>query len=105
MGPTTAYSPSENRSTQQQASTVPSIDALMNGSSDRHGYSSTGNVKTRSPPGQSQPTMANGSADRSPINGSGGAAVKKEGPQDISSERLGFSEDQRAIKVLDKGFR
>ena len=31
--------------------------------------------------------------------------TKAEGPQDIPSEKLGFGEDMRALRVLDRAFK
>lgn len=97
----------------QSASAVPNINSLINAASD-HSYSSP---MARSPSGPSMVVNGHGfgsrntsaptsaSTDRSPTSGIGVTAVKKEAPQDIPSEKVGFSEDMRALKVLDKGFR
>ncbi|MCJ1254136.1 hypothetical protein MMC24_001950 [Lignoscripta atroalba] len=68
-----------------QASTIPSIGALMNGTSHE-------SVDTRS-------DRSGRSSSRSP------GGTKKEGPQDIPSEKLGFGEDMRALRVLDRAFK
>ena len=68
-----------------QASMIPSIGALMNDST----HESAESDRERVPRSNS----------RSP----GGTA--KEGPQDIPSEKLGFREDMRALRVLDRAFR
>ena len=68
-----------------QASTIPSIGALMNGSSNE-------NFDARS-------DRSGRSSSRSP------GGTKKEGPQDIPSEKLGFGEDMRALRVLDRAFK
>ena len=96
----------------QQATTVPSIGALMNGSSEHRyngqasrfpntqGPTSNGsNARMRGNPPSTSETLDRSSA----ING--GSVRKKDGPQDIPSDKVGFSEDMRALKVLDKGFR
>ena len=68
-----------------QASTIPSIGALMNDST----HESAESDRERVPRSNS----------RSP-----GGTVK-EGPQDIPSEKLGFREDMRALRVLDRAFK
>ena len=62
------------------ASTIPSIGALMNGAGDAF------DARSRS-------------ASRSP----GGS--RRDGPQDIPHEKLGFGEDMRALRVLDRAFK
>ena len=76
-------SPRENGA--PQASIIPSIGALMNDSREESADSSRERVAR--------------SNSRSP----GGS--KKEGPQDIPSEKLGFREDMRALRVLDRAFK
>ena len=72
-----------------QASTIPSIGAIMNnGSSGDHGNSPNADAKS----------------DRSEDRTSGGSK-KEKGPQDIPSDKLGFGEDMRALKVLDRAFK
>ena len=61
------------------ASTIPSIGALVNGVSDAQSRSR--------------------SASRSPGDS------KAEGPQDIPHNKLGFGEDMRALRVLDRAFK
>ncbi|MCJ1404716.1 hypothetical protein MMC11_007942 [Xylographa trunciseda] len=69
-----------------QASTIPSIGSLMNGAPND-------NLDTRS-------DRSGRSHSRSP------GGTKKEGPQDIPSEKLGFGgEDMRALRVLDRAFK
>ena len=68
-----------------QASIIPSIGALMNGPTHD-------NLDTRS-------ERSGRSNSRSP------GGTKKEGPQDIPSEKLGFGEDMRALRVLDRAFK
>ena len=68
-----------------QASTIPSIGSLMNGAS-------TESFDTRS-------ERSARSHSRSP------GGTKTEGPQDIPSEKLGFGEDMRALRVLDRAFK
>ncbi|KAL9123576.1 MAG: hypothetical protein Q9217_007004 [Psora testacea] len=83
------------------ASTIPSINALMNGSS----------AETHSS-GKSTATMNGHTANgyhgymqMPPERKSPTSATKgKDGPQDIPSEKVGFGEDMRAIKVLDRAF-
>lgn len=72
-----------------QASTIPSIGSIMNGNSKEN---------VNSP---SADTMEDRSGDRTP----GGSVKKEGGPQDIPSDKLGFSEDMRTLKVLDKTFK
>ncbi|KAL8727929.1 MAG: hypothetical protein Q9181_005520 [Wetmoreana brouardii] len=68
------------------ASSIPSIGALMNGSSGTNG--------------EAQNDRINRSASRSP-----GGTKKSEGPKDIPGEKMGFGEDKRALRVLDRAFR
>ena len=65
------------------ASSIPSIGALINGSS-------ADNSDARS-------EISNRSASRSP----GGT---KKNAKDIPSDKLGFGEDMRTLKMLDKAF-
>ncbi|MCJ1302011.1 hypothetical protein MMC08_004812 [Hypocenomyce scalaris] len=69
-----------------QASSIPSIGAIMNGSSND-------NADARS-------DRSARSSSRSP-----GGTKKAEGPKDIPSEKLGFGEDMRALRVLDRAFK
>lgn len=69
-----------------QASSIPSIGAIMNGSSNE-------NADARS-------DRSARSSSRSP-----GGTKKAEGPKDIPSEKLGFGEDMRALRVLDRAFK
>lgn len=69
-----------------QASTVPSIGSLMNDAS-------ADNTDAKS-------ELSNRSASRSP-----GGTKKKDGPQDIPSDKFGFGEDARAKRVLDRAFK
>lgn len=69
-----------------QASTVPSIGSLMNNAS-------ADNTDAKS-------ELSNRSASRSP-----GGTKKKDGPQDIPSDKFGFGEDARAKRVLDRAFK
>jgi Gti1/Pac2 family transcription factor len=62
------------------ASTIPSIGALVNGAESR-------DARSRS-------------ASRSPR----GSRIEK-GPQDIPHSKLGFGEDMRALRVLDRAFK
>ena len=75
-----------------QASTIPSIGALMNGSTSSPSRGGGDNLDARS-------ERDNRSSSRSP------GGTKKEGPQDIPSEKLGFGEDMRALRVLDRAFK
>ncbi|MCJ1447962.1 MAG: hypothetical protein MMC23_008474 [Stictis urceolatum] len=68
--------------TASNASTIPSIGALMNGSDERSGKRSR-------------------SSSRSP----GGSRREGQGPHDIPHEKLGFREDMRALRVLDRAFK
>lgn len=86
-----------------QPTTIPSIGALMNSSTaEQNGHSpsttsnSNGNANGS---GVATPVGADKSGDKSPGGG------KKDGPQGIATDKVGFSEDRRALKVLDKGFR
>ncbi len=72
-----------------QASTIPSIGSIMNGPSAD---------STNSPNADAR---SDKSGDRTP----GGSAKKESGPQDIPSDKLGFGEDMRALKVLDRAFK
>ncbi|MCJ1226204.1 hypothetical protein MMC12_002853 [Toensbergia leucococca] len=69
-----------------QASNFPSIGALMNGSS-------ADNTDAKS-------DQSGRSGSRSP-----GGTQKKDGPKDIPNEKLGFGEDMRALRVLDRAFK
>lgn len=83
--------------------------------STSNGHSTTANgsgVATPIPTSVGVPDNNKTSGDRSPNagaaapgNGGNGASKKDSGPQDIATEKVGFSEDLRALKVLDKGFR
>lgn len=71
------------------ASTIPSIGAIMNGASAESHNSPNADARS------------DRSGDKTP-----GDSVKKEGgPQDIPSDKLGFGEDMRALKVLDRAFK
>lgn len=69
------------------ASTIPSIGLLMNGSA------TTDNTDAQS-------EVSNRSGSRSP-----GGTKKKDGPQDIPNDKVGFNEDIRALRVLDRAFK
>ena len=71
-----------------QASTIPSIGSIMNGAS----------TDSNSP-------NADAKSDRSGDRTPGGSVKKESGPQDIPSDKLGFGEDMRALKVLDRAFK
>ena len=71
------------------ASTMPSIGAIMNGAAADN--SNSPNADARS--------------DRSREGSPGGSVKKESGPQDIPSDKLGFGEDMRALKVLDRAFK
>lgn len=71
-----------------QASTIPSIGSIMNGAS----------VENNSP-------NADAKSDKSGERTPGGTAKKESGPQDIPNDKLGFGEDMRALKVLDRAFK
>ncbi len=71
-----------------QASTIPSIGSIMNGASA----------------GNSSPN-ADAKSDKSGDRTPGGSVKKESGPQDIPSDKLGFGEDMRALKVLDRAFK
>ncbi|KAL9595157.1 MAG: hypothetical protein Q9219_006613 [cf. Caloplaca sp. 3 TL-2023] len=77
---------SNSTPTQTNASSIPSIGSLVNGS---NGTSS-----------EVQNDRINRSASRSP-----GGTKKSEGPKDIPGEKMGFVEDKRALRVLDRAFR
>lgn len=73
-----------------QASTIPSIGSLMNNASADNADAKS-DVSNRS----------NRSASRSP-----GGTQTKDGPQDIPSDKMiGFGEDARALRVLDRAFK
>ena len=65
------------------ASTIPSIGALIDGATS----SSNGDYRSRS-------------SSRSP-----GGSRREGGPQDIPHDKLGFGEDIRALRVLDRAFK
>lgn len=83
--------------------TVPGIGALMNGASAPPMAGSYA-VPTSTPGNENNPGehRLNGSrADsRSPLNGNNSV----EGPKDIPSEKIGFGEDMRALRQLDRVF-
>ena len=62
------------------ASTIPSIGAIMNSTAD--GYDARRRSTSRSPGGS-----------------------RRDAPQDIPHEKLGFGEDIRALRVLDRAFK
>ncbi|KAI4100519.1 MAG: hypothetical protein L6R37_005434 [Teloschistes peruensis] len=68
------------------ASSIPSIGSLMNGANGNNG--------------EAQSESVNRSASRSP-----GGTRKAEGPKDIPGDKMGFVEDKRALRVLDRAFR
>ncbi|KAI4249332.1 MAG: hypothetical protein LQ352_005694 [Teloschistes flavicans] len=68
------------------ASSIPSIGSLMNGANGTNG--------------EAQSERVNRSASRSP-----GGTRKSEGPKDIPGDKMGFVEDKRALRVLDRAFR
>ncbi|KAI4181329.1 MAG: hypothetical protein LQ346_006812 [Caloplaca aetnensis] len=70
------------------ASSIPSIGSLVNGSNG-----------TQNAEAPSDPTNRR-SASRSP-----GGTKKSEGPKDIPGDKMGFVEDKRALRVLDRAFR
>jgi len=74
-----------------QGPSIPSIGALMNGSSSEN--TNHGQVS-----GNSADAQSDKSGGRSP-NGS-----KKDGPQDIPSDKVGFREDTRVLQVLNRNF-
>ncbi|CAF9906829.1 hypothetical protein IMSHALPRED_005366 [Imshaugia aleurites] len=71
------------------ASTIPSIGAIMNGASAENHNSPNADARS----------------DRSGDKTPGGSVKKEGGPQDIPSDKLGFGEDMRALKVLDRAFK
>ena len=75
-----------------QASTIPSIGSLMNDASADN-TDAKSDVSNRS-------NRSNRSASKSP-----GGTQSKDGPQDIPSDKLGFGEDVRALRVLDRVFK
>lgn len=72
-----------------QASVIPSIGSIMNGASAENNNSPNADAKS----------------DKSGEKTPGGSAKKESGPQDIPSDKLGFGEDMRALKVLDRAFK
>ena len=86
--PQPLYNGSGGRSS--SATTVPSINALMNGPP---------------PPPPSAP-RAEQQQNESGMNGMAatGQPVAAEGPKDIPSEKIGFGEDARALRQLDRVF-
>jgi len=47
-----------------------------------------------------QSEVSNRSSSRSP-----GGTKKEDGPKDIPNDKLGFGEDMRALRVLDRAFK
>ncbi|KAI9735980.1 MAG: hypothetical protein M1834_001446 [Cirrosporium novae-zelandiae] len=72
--------------------TIPSIGAMLNGTSG-----SGDNADAKSD--KSGDKNGSRSSSRSP-----GGTQKTKGPQDIPSEKFGFGEDMRALRVLDRAF-
>ncbi|PGH36070.1 hypothetical protein GX50_01082 [[Emmonsia] crescens] len=81
------------------ATTVPSINALMNGPLPPSTLAPAGSLSNilDGPKPQAQ---ANGRGSRSPKRHRG----SDDGPKDIPSEKIGFGEDMRALRQLDKVF-
>ncbi|KAL8997901.1 MAG: hypothetical protein Q9188_006219 [Gyalolechia gomerana] len=77
---------SNSTPTQTNASSIPSIGSLVN---DSNGTNA-----------EAQGERVNRSASRSP-----GGTKKSEGPKDIPGDKMGFVEDKRALRVLDRAFR
>ena len=76
-----SITPTSKDTMTSSASTIPSIGAIMN-STTADNY----DIRSRS-------------ASRSP------GGTRKDGPQDIPHEKLGFGEDIRALRVLDRAFK
>ena len=72
-----------------QASIIPSIGSIMNGTSADNNNSPNADARSDK------------SGERTP----GGSVKKESRPQDIPSDKLGFGEDMRALKVLDRAFK
>ena len=72
-----------------QTSTIPSIGTIMKGASSDN---------VNSPNADARSDI---SGDRTP----GGSAKKESVPKDIPSDKMGFGEDMRALKVLDRAFK
>ena len=84
------------------ASIIPSINTLMNGSSAESHSNGISPPVPNDHPANGYTSYAQTPPDRkSPPSGTKG----KDGPQDIPSEKVGFGEDMRALKVLDRAFR
>ncbi len=79
------------------ASTIPSIGALMNGASAEQYTNGNGSSPAN---GNGPELKVESSGDNSPRG-----TKKKDGPQDIPSDKVGFGEDMRALKVLDRAFK
>ncbi|KAL8949371.1 MAG: hypothetical protein Q9222_004521 [Ikaeria aurantiellina] len=75
------------------ANSIPSIGSLMNGSNGNEGGGTPGG-------GDAQSDQNTRSASRSP-----GGTKKSEGPKDIPGDKMGFVEDKRALRVLDRAFK
>ncbi|KAI9816546.1 MAG: hypothetical protein M1827_001678 [Pycnora praestabilis] len=71
--------------------TIPSIGSIMNESSNENRNDSNGDARSDK--------SGSRAGSRSP-----GGTKRKDGPQDIPSEKLGFGEDMRALRVLDRAF-
>lgn len=84
--PPSAEHKDENADVKAAVKTIPSIGSLMNDAANE-------TVDTRSDHSGSR------SGSRSP-----GGSQKRDGPHDIPSEKLGFGEDMRALRVLDRAF-
>ncbi|EEH37527.1 cAMP-independent regulatory protein pac2 [Paracoccidioides lutzii Pb01] len=79
--------------------TVPSINSLMNGPPPSPPFHPAGSLSSIID-GPITPGQLNGTSRRSPnpVRGS------DDGPKDIPSEKIGFGEDMRALRQLDKVF-
>ena len=92
----------------------PSAISTSNGHSNGNGHD-TGTSTSHVPGagggigvggGVATPLGADKRGDNSPsASVSDGGGAKQEGPQDMAAEKVGFSEDLRALKVLDRNFR
>ncbi|PGH02914.1 hypothetical protein GX51_04370 [Blastomyces parvus] len=81
------------------ATRVPSINALMNGPLPPSTLAPAGALSNILD-GSQQQALANGRGSRSPKSYMGSG----DGPKDIPSEKIGFGEDMRALRQLDKVF-
>ena len=89
------------------ASSIPSINAIMNGAGTGE-IQSNGNDVNKSPGITTNGHTTNGYTNytQNPKKSPSQSSSKgKDGPQDIPSDKVGFGEDVRTVKVLNRAFK